>query len=205
MILRVNEILEERGMKKADLCRRTGLTQSNLNAAIKDGGNPTIETLKKIAKALDVEVHELLTDKLPSRQEAVLFINGEAYSLIKTSTPGNLTKYSDSKALRDAVEVFVERCANGRQNASFSAFSSKGELFTVFFLFDGRGEGEQFLLSITSGGENAYTCAIRLDEYQAESDDDCFEWDEKAVAEELCHNIEGIDRGKVLYNTTLTD
>jgi transcriptional regulator with XRE-family HTH domain len=57
MNLRVKEICKEKGVLMVDLASQLGIARVNLTKAI--NGNPTIETLEKIATALNVPVVEL--------------------------------------------------------------------------------------------------------------------------------------------------
>lgn len=47
-------VARARGM--TELAQRTGLTRSALYAALKEGGNPTLDTVLKVVKALGVQL-----------------------------------------------------------------------------------------------------------------------------------------------------
>ena len=202
MKLRIDELLEERGIRKADLARKTGLTQSNLNSAIK-GGNPTIGTLEKIAKALGVEVYELLTDRLPSRPEGVVYLGGSAYAMVKMPNIVQIPNYPDCAALSGAIEEFVEHYVGGAQIASICGIYGADVFFVIY---EPESEYPRLLLSVTSEGGNVYNVGLLVDEYQAEIDEDGYvNYDCEAITKELLHEIEGIDRGKQLHNTCVMD
>jgi transcriptional regulator with XRE-family HTH domain len=55
--LRVKEILKEKGILFKDLADKIGVTDVGLRKQVQ--GNPTIETLSKIASALNVPVSDL--------------------------------------------------------------------------------------------------------------------------------------------------
>lgn len=55
--MRIKEILTEKGMTMADLAERANMQQPAISRAMT--GNPTIETLERIASALGVNVTEL--------------------------------------------------------------------------------------------------------------------------------------------------
>ena len=57
MKFRVKQICEEKGVKIKDLCAELGITDVALRKSLSN--NPTIGTLEKIAKVLDVDVLEL--------------------------------------------------------------------------------------------------------------------------------------------------
>lgn len=59
MQLRVKEILKERGLSQKDLAGKMGVAEISLSRSI--NGNPSMDTLIKIAKALDVEVGDLFS------------------------------------------------------------------------------------------------------------------------------------------------
>ncbi len=62
-MLRIKEILKEKNMTLTALSEELGIHRVTLTQTI--SGNPTLETLEKIAKALDVDVIDLFEDKRP--------------------------------------------------------------------------------------------------------------------------------------------
>ena len=52
----------ERAMSLGELARRSGLSKQTLSKLEQGGGNPTIDTLAQLGKALDVSVRRLLTE-----------------------------------------------------------------------------------------------------------------------------------------------
>lgn len=61
MALRVKEILKEKGQTQKDLAQKMGVAEISLSRSI--NGNPNLETLQKIADALEVEISELFAPK----------------------------------------------------------------------------------------------------------------------------------------------
>lgn len=59
--LRLKEILEEKNMTLTDLSEKTGIEKGNLSAISNNKKNPTMETLKKIADALEINLVELFS------------------------------------------------------------------------------------------------------------------------------------------------
>lgn len=57
MGLRIKEILKEKGMTQKELAQKVGVAEISLSRSI--NGNPNLETLQKIADALEVEMSEL--------------------------------------------------------------------------------------------------------------------------------------------------
>lgn len=63
MILRIKEILSQKGMTLKDFSKISGITQSNLSNYLNGNISPTLDTLIKIAKFLDVELVDLFGEK----------------------------------------------------------------------------------------------------------------------------------------------
>lgn len=58
-MLRIKEIAKNKGITITELAEKLDITQTTLSRTI--NGNPTLETLLKIANVLDVDVRELIT------------------------------------------------------------------------------------------------------------------------------------------------
>ena len=56
-ILRIKEILKEKGIYQKDLSEKIGVAEISLSRSI--NGNPSLDTLQKIADALNVPISEL--------------------------------------------------------------------------------------------------------------------------------------------------
>ena len=56
---RIKEILKEKGVTMLVLSEKIGMTSQHLSVALSEKGNPTIDTLEKIAAALNVHISEL--------------------------------------------------------------------------------------------------------------------------------------------------
>lgn len=56
---RIKDLLKERGITISSLAEQIGTTQTSLSRALGENGNPTYETLNKIAKVLNVDMSEL--------------------------------------------------------------------------------------------------------------------------------------------------
>ena len=85
MELRIKEICKEKGILQKELADKIGVTDIALRASLK--GNPTVGTLEKVAKALDVTITELFAAP-----------NNELYGLVQYK---GLTYKIDS---REALE-----------------------------------------------------------------------------------------------------
>ncbi|HMM02031.1 MULTISPECIES: helix-turn-helix transcriptional regulator [unclassified Dysgonomonas] len=71
-MLRINEIRKEKGFTLKELADKIGISLSGINQQI--SGNPTLETLEKIASALNVEVWELFTPSV-SKEELTALVD----------------------------------------------------------------------------------------------------------------------------------
>jgi len=58
---RIKDILKEKGITISSLAEQIGTPQTSLSRALGENGNPTFDTLSKIAAALGVEVSELFS------------------------------------------------------------------------------------------------------------------------------------------------
>lgn len=63
MELRLKEILSQRGITLKDFAQMSGISQSNLSNYLNGNISPTLDTLKRIANSLNIEVVELFKEK----------------------------------------------------------------------------------------------------------------------------------------------
>lgn len=66
MEYRIKELCKEKGINLADLATKIGTSQASISRIITGNGNPTMDTMERISKALDVSISELIkedTDK----------------------------------------------------------------------------------------------------------------------------------------------
>lgn len=59
MELRIKEILKSRGLNISQLASMVGLTQSNMSLILNGKSNPQLNTLERIANALEIPIQEL--------------------------------------------------------------------------------------------------------------------------------------------------
>lgn len=57
--MRIKELLKSKGMTAKELAGKLGISEGALSQSIKEGANPNLQTLMKIASALEVSVSEL--------------------------------------------------------------------------------------------------------------------------------------------------
>lgn len=90
MELRLREILAQRGIKLKDFASMAGLSQSNLSNYINGNISPTLDTLKKIASHLNIDVVELFKEK--DDVELYVKYNGVLYPITKEDIIGIISK-----------------------------------------------------------------------------------------------------------------
>lgn len=59
----VKRCCDLRGITQKELAAKLGVTDISLNATLKEGRDPRVSTVKKIADALEVDIAELLSDR----------------------------------------------------------------------------------------------------------------------------------------------
>lgn len=82
MNLRVKEICKTRGLSIGDLAERMKMARESLSRAI--NGNPTLDTLEKIAQALDVPVSSLFD--VETELYGLLQFRGKTYKIDNDQT-----------------------------------------------------------------------------------------------------------------------
>lgn len=63
MDLRLKEILAQRGITLKEFAMTSGISQSNLSNYLNGNISPTLETLKKMASSLNIDIFELFKEK----------------------------------------------------------------------------------------------------------------------------------------------
>ena len=76
-MLRIKEILKEQGKTQIDLANELSVSPIGLNKMI--NGNPTLETLQKIATVLNVEVVDLFNHKSNEKIETIYALREGTY------------------------------------------------------------------------------------------------------------------------------
>lgn len=74
-MLIVKEIIKQKGYTMEDVAKKMEIKRESLSRAI--NGNPTLDTLKKIADALDVSVAELFASQTSGDFTALIDNKGE--------------------------------------------------------------------------------------------------------------------------------
>ena len=73
----IKKYCELRGITQKELAAKLGVTSISLNATLKDGKDPRISTIQKIADALEVSITDLLSDghkQVLSEEQPVAYI-----------------------------------------------------------------------------------------------------------------------------------
>lgn len=63
MKLRLREIRAEHGVTLRELSARSGVAKSSLEAMESDRPNPSLQTLRRVAKALNVQIADLIDEE----------------------------------------------------------------------------------------------------------------------------------------------
>ena len=82
----VTLILNNRRMQQKDLAEKMGVAPAALSKALT--GNPTLDTIRKIAKALDAPISTLLEER--NTIDGYIRINGKTYHVISKHELENL-------------------------------------------------------------------------------------------------------------------
>ena len=89
--LRVKDIIKEKGLTMQEVSDRIGIVRDTLTRQI--NSNPTVETLQRIADALEVTVPELFTSQSSSDFTALIDYKGE---LKRFNSVDELKRFLDS-------------------------------------------------------------------------------------------------------------
>lgn len=77
MDLKLKEILAQRGITLKDFAASSGISQSNLSNYLNGNISPTLDTLKKMATTLNIELSELFKEKndveLYAKHDGILY------------------------------------------------------------------------------------------------------------------------------------
>ena len=76
-MLRIKEVIKEKGYSVTSLAEKMGMQQVSLSRII--NGNPKFETLLKIAMALDVDVRDLFNATKDNETETIYVLREGSY------------------------------------------------------------------------------------------------------------------------------
>jgi len=95
MKLRIKEIIKEKNMTINSLAEKMGINRVNLSNSI--NGNPTFDTLQKIATALDVTVSSLI--EVESELYGIVQFKGKTYKI--DNEQALMTLYKDYQEVKN--------------------------------------------------------------------------------------------------------
>lgn len=75
LIKNIDMLCYERKWNRRSLAKKMGIMEASLSRSL--NGNPTLETLEKIAKALDVSIKSLFED--PNEVEGFILLKGKTF------------------------------------------------------------------------------------------------------------------------------
>ncbi len=75
LIKNIDMLCDERKWNRRTLAKKMDIMEASLSRSL--NGNPTLDTLDKIAKALDVSIKSLFND--PADVEGFILLNGKVY------------------------------------------------------------------------------------------------------------------------------
>jgi len=79
MDLQIKKILKNKGVSVTSLAKAIGITQPSLSSIIHGNVKPSMDTLKKIAGTLDIEMWELFAERKVGDLNAVIDYRGRSY------------------------------------------------------------------------------------------------------------------------------
>ena len=150
MELRINQILQDKGMKLSDLADKMGVDQSNLKRSLEK--NPSLFRLEEVAKALEVNVQDLFPYQPSALSAGILKMGDRHFSLVSmdVTEPPYVFNYDQ---FYKKVEDFIYRCLKNGKTISICGVY-KG-FYPVSLIYDG--ESETLYLSISPTGDGCLT------------------------------------------------
>lgn len=203
MELRIKDLLQEQGLRMADLADRMGMNQSNLVRSLTT--NPKLSTLQDVAKALNVQIHELFTPNLPSKPNGITIIGGRTYAMVEMPSVVQVPSYNNYAELRKDVSNFVInriQTKEGHTNA-FCAFVGGFELISLVY----DRANSRFILTLYYGDMESETLYYDKMEYAKwkDGDDQEPDWDVEQMMGEIISDIENLVPFKYGDYTTPAD
>lgn len=86
-ILRLKEILNEKGIKGKELAEKVNVTQASISNIVNGNSFPKPELLQDIAKVLDIDIRDLFTSTKEDDKETIYVLRNDSYIPI-----GSITK-----------------------------------------------------------------------------------------------------------------
>lgn len=130
MELKINDILQERGMKMSELATILGVDQSNLKRSLEH--NPSLSRLEAIAKVLNVNVQDLFPFVPPVLTAGTLQMGDKYYTLIQSEMPKKAFVFNSGDFF-NKVEEFVLRCIKEGKTISFCGLYTERCPFAIIY------------------------------------------------------------------------
>lgn len=204
MELRIKELLQEQGLRMADLADRLGMNQSNLVRSLST--NPKLSTLQDVANALNVQLHELFTPNLPSRPRGIVVVGGKAYDLVESRQTIQVPFYADYSKLRKDVRSFISNSINAKDGSTnaFCAYVGGYELMSLVY----DRANARFILTLYYGGdmksENLFYDRLEYAIWKNGKDKEP-DWDVEQMMGEVMSDVENLVPFKYGDYTTPAD
>lgn len=99
LIFNINRICREKGWTHKVLAKNMGMMAESLSRAI--NRNPSLRTLDKIAKALDVSIKSLFQD--PNDVEGFVLLHGKVYHFNSKQELEEIERYAQTKPGRKSI------------------------------------------------------------------------------------------------------
>ncbi|MGV0755798.1 helix-turn-helix domain-containing protein [Empedobacter brevis] len=81
-ILRLKEILNEKGIKGKELAEKVNVTQASISNIVNGNSFPKPELLQDIAKVLDINIRDLFTSTKEDDEETIYVLRNGSYIAI---------------------------------------------------------------------------------------------------------------------------
>lgn len=78
-ILRLKEILNEKGIKGKELAEKVNVTQASISNIVNGNSFPKPELLQDIAKVLDIDIRDLFTSTKDDDEETIYVLRNGSY------------------------------------------------------------------------------------------------------------------------------
>lgn len=119
---------KQKGISLEELAKRSGVSKSMLSQIEQDKSNPTVVTVWKIARALDLQVQELIESgygniiEVIRSDDAPVIQSEDRLCRIRINSPIHMT---------DSLELYLITLKPGGKNVSMSHFPKAEEFLTV--------------------------------------------------------------------------
>ncbi|WP_321423785.1 helix-turn-helix transcriptional regulator [uncultured Bacteroides sp.] len=141
-MLRIKELCKKKYITQAELAGKMGISASALAQSI--SGNPSLDRLESIAKALNVSVGELFQEE-KTKLTALAYYGNKSY---KADSVEELHKITDLITIKQINENEKEFLINKPYAMVFDIKNNKAELFNRKYQLLGETEGTQSVFTI---------------------------------------------------------